>query len=52
MSDLSSISPITPGAVQTAVADERRRIARDLHDGLAQELAFISLESHRLVGAG
>lgn len=24
-----------------AVADERRRIARDLHDGLAQELAFL-----------
>src|SRR5438132_5033480 len=24
------------------VADERRRIARDLHDGLAQELAFIA----------
>ena len=25
-----------------AVAEERRRIARDLHDGLAQELAYLS----------
>jgi signal transduction histidine kinase len=28
-----------------AVFDERRRIARDIHDGLAQELAFIAAES-------
>ena len=27
--------------VQLAVLDERRRMARDLHDGLAQELAYI-----------
>ena len=26
---------------RSAAADERRRLARDLHDGLAQELAFI-----------
>jgi signal transduction histidine kinase len=31
-----------------AAIDERRRVARDLHDGLAQELAFISLQSHHL----
>ena len=28
-----------------AVHDERRRIARDIHDGLAQELAYIAAES-------
>ncbi len=30
--------------------DERRRIARDLHDGLAQELAFIVRRAKRSVG--
>ena len=29
-------------AVRRAVAEERRRIARDLHDGLSQELAYIA----------
>ena len=29
-------------AAETAAAVERRRIARDLHDGLAQDLAFIA----------
>ena len=33
-----------------AVAEERRRIARDLHDGLAHELAFISAQSRHLTG--
>jgi signal transduction histidine kinase len=33
---------------QTAVLEERRRIARDLHDGLAQELAFIRRNLHKL----
>ena len=32
---------------ETAVLDERRRIARDLHDGLAQELAFIVRRAKR-----
>jgi signal transduction histidine kinase len=31
-----------------AVLDERRRMARDLHDGVAQELAFITARMHRL----
>jgi signal transduction histidine kinase len=31
-----------------AVLDERRRMARDLHDGVAQELAFITSRMHRL----
>jgi signal transduction histidine kinase len=31
-----------------AVLDERRRMARDLHDGVAQELAFIASRMHRL----
>ena len=34
-----------------ATYEERRRVARDLHDGLAQDLAFISSQSHRLDGA-
>jgi signal transduction histidine kinase len=35
-------------AAQHAGAAERRRIARDLHDGLAQELAFIAMLSQQL----
>ena len=52
MSDPSSTTLLTQHAVDQAVADDRRRIARDLHDGLAQELAFISLESRRLAERG
>jgi signal transduction histidine kinase len=33
-----------------AVADERRRVARDLHDGLAQEVAFIASQTKYLAG--
>lgn len=31
-------------AIDAAVLEERRRLARDLHDGVAQELAFIATE--------
>jgi signal transduction histidine kinase len=34
-----------------AVLEERRRIARGLHDGVAQELAFIGRRAQRLSGA-
>jgi signal transduction histidine kinase len=33
---------------QAAAAQERRRIARDLHDGLAQDLAFIAAHGDRI----
>jgi signal transduction histidine kinase len=33
---------------ENAVADERRRIARDLHDGVAQDVAFIASQTKRL----
>jgi signal transduction histidine kinase len=33
---------------QTAVLEDRRRIARDLHDGLIQELSYIHAQSRRL----
>ena len=35
-----------------AVLDERRRLARDLHDGLAQELTFISMQTQRMARSG
>src|SRR5438067_9168082 len=35
-----------------AADEERRRVARDLHDGIAQELAFIVSESRSLAGRG
>jgi signal transduction histidine kinase len=37
---------------QRAAIDERRRMARDMHDGLAQELAFIATHSQRLGKTG
>jgi signal transduction histidine kinase len=37
-------------AADAAVFEERRRLARELHDGLAQELAFIRSEGARLTG--
>jgi signal transduction histidine kinase len=38
--------------MQAAVLDERRRMARELHDGLTQELALIASQSRRLVARG
>ena len=35
-------------AATAAVLEERGRIARDLHDGLAQDLAYIRMQGHRL----
>ncbi len=38
--------------LQAAVHDDRRRMARELHDGLTQELTYISSQSRRLVARG
>jgi signal transduction histidine kinase len=35
-------------AVERAIIEERLRLARDLHDGLAQDLAFIAAHGERL----
>lgn len=35
---------------RAAILEDRRRTARDLHDGLSQELAFIVAQSRRLAG--
>jgi signal transduction histidine kinase len=37
---------------RTAVLEDRRRMARDLHDGLAQELSFLWTQSRALATAG
>src|SRR5919198_6024257 len=39
-------------STKTAVLEERRRIARDLHDGIAQELAFIGRRAARIDAEG
>jgi signal transduction histidine kinase len=38
---IREISRYQAEATQSAAAEERRRLARDIHDGLAQEIAFI-----------
>jgi signal transduction histidine kinase len=38
--------------IERVGVDERRRMARDMHDGLAQELAFIATHSQRLSNKG
>jgi signal transduction histidine kinase len=42
------ISSYQAAYAEAAVLDERRRVARDLHDGVAQELAFIASQMHWL----
>jgi signal transduction histidine kinase len=37
---------------RAAVLEDRRRMARDLHDGLAQELSYIWSQSRTLTGGG
>lgn len=49
---LRAITAYQRTAAAAAILDERRRIARDLHDGLAQELAFISGRSRRMAAGG
>ena len=40
-----------PAATADAVRAERRRIARDLHDGVAQDLAFIAMQARERTSA-
>src|SRR5206468_3244077 len=48
----SEITRYWEASREAAVLDERRRIARDLHDGLAQELAFIVRRAKRALDGG
>jgi signal transduction histidine kinase len=45
---LTEIRAVQGRQAQQVAVDERRRMARDMHDGLAQELAFIASYSQRL----
>ncbi len=40
------------GRLMTAQDDERRRIARNLHDDLSQKLAFLAMDIGKLAGGG
>ena len=45
---LGEISSYWKSAAQAAVLEERRRLAGDLHDGVAQELSFVGMNLKRL----
>ena len=45
---LRQIAVYQRAAAEVAVLEERSRIASDLHDGLAQDLAFIAMQSERI----
>ena len=45
---MNAIEAARRRAITKAIVKERHRIARDLHDGLAQELAYIRMEAMRM----
>jgi signal transduction histidine kinase len=48
---VAELRAATRRVVEMAVLEERRRLARDLHDGVAQELSFIATELNELPDA-
>lgn len=47
---ISEITNLEAALVRSAVTAERRRVARDLHDGVVQELAYIASQAGWLLG--
>lgn len=47
---IKEISNLEAALVRSAVRSERKRVARDLHDGVVQELAYISSQARWLLG--
>jgi len=48
---VSEISRYQRSMAEVAALDERRRIARELHDGVAQELAFVASQARLFVSS-